>query len=408
MAQLSASSLRGSIEAHSRRLGFELFGVTTPEPPPHVQVYEDWINAGRHGEMAYLASERARTRRSNPKQILPECSSILVLGARYYSPSQTGPSSLRSPASGNTPRVQALRGANEDIPVEAQTNYGKVASYAWGYDYHEILAKRMNALVGYIETLLGKSVAQRNYSDTGAILERDLAQRAGLGWIGKNTCLIQPQNGSYYLLSEILLDLALPPDPPFSHDRCGNCRRCLDACPTGCILPDRTLDSRRCISYLTIELKGNIPQDLRPLVGNWVFGCDICQQVCPWNHRFAALEGDPAFAPRPGLPNPNLIEDLSLTPEAFNRKFKDSPVRRAKRRGYLRNVCVALGNHGDKKAIPVLTRALQVEPEALVRSHAAWALGKIGSQEALQALAQARLSESCNDVLEEMQAALDA
>ena len=213
----------------------------------------------------------------------------------------------------------------------------------------------------------------RWYTDSGPLLERDLAQRAGLGWIGKNTCLINPQQGSYFFLAELLLGVALQPDPPFTQDRCGACTRCIDACPTGCIRPDRTLDARRCISYLTIELKGEIPEELRPRLGNWVFGCDVCQQVCPWN-RFAPEQGDPAFAPRPGIPAPELVAELALTAEEFKRKFTGSPVLRAKRRGYLRNVAVALGNQGDPAALPALERAAAEDPEPLVREHAAWAV----------------------------------
>jgi epoxyqueuosine reductase len=190
-------------------------------------------------------------------------------------------------------------------------------------------------------------VPNRYYTDTGPLLERDLAQRAGLGWIGKNTCLINPKQGSYFLLAEILLGLELEPDPPFTTDHCGTCTRCIEACPTECILPDRTIDARRCISYLTIELKDDIPEELRPLLGEWVFGCDVCQMVCPWN-RFASPEGDAAFSPRPGRANPEPDPRAGADPEAFNRKFKNSPVKRAKRRGYLRNVAVATGNSGMK------------------------------------------------------------
>jgi epoxyqueuosine reductase len=230
----------------------------------------------------------------------------------------------------------------------------------------------MQELVKFIDEQIGYSVKNRWYTDTGPILERDLAQRAGIGWIGKNTCLIHPRHGSYFLLSEILLDLPLEPDPPFLTDHCGTCTRCIEACPTDCILPDRTLDARRCISYLTIELKDGIPEDLRDKVGGWVFGCDICQQVCPWN-RFAG-EGDQAFGNDDALPQ--LKEELGLTPQAFNQRFKRSPIKRAKRRGYLRNVAVALGNVGDMHALPVLQNALQDE-EPMVREHAQWAIETI-------------------------------
>jgi epoxyqueuosine reductase len=232
----------------------------------------------------------------------------------------------------------------------------------------------MQELVKFIEAQVGGPVTNRWYTDTGPLLERDLAQRAGIGWIGKNTCLIHPKHGSYFLLSEILLDLELELDPPFITDHCGTCTRCLEACPTDCILPDRTIDASRCISYLTIELKEDIPIELRDKVGNWVFGCDICQQVCPWN-RFAG-EGDPAFGDQ--NPLPALTEELLISPAQFNRRFKRSPVKRAKRRGYLRNVAVALGNIGDMHALPVLQKALDDE-EPMVREHVTWAIGKLAN-----------------------------
>ncbi len=284
-----------------------------------------------------------------------------------------------------------------------------MAAYAWGDDYHEVLVERLQALAAFINTLTGETVLNRWYTDTGPVLERDLAQRAGLGWIGKNTCLIAPQSGSYFLLAELLLALALPVDAPFASDHCGTCRRCLEACPTGCIQPDRTIDARQCISYLTIELKGPIPRELRPQLGEWVFGCDICQQVCPWNVRFAAPPAAPldaAFQARPGLPRPDLLADLHLTPEEFNRKFRRSPVKRAKRRGYLRNLVVALGNSGDASVVPHLEQALG-DPEALVRAHAAWALGRLGGLAARAALVQAAQIEPDAWVQEEIRLALE-
>jgi epoxyqueuosine reductase len=283
-----------------------------------------------------------------------------------------------------------------------------VASYAWGDDYHDVLSERLRSLVAFIEAQVGHPVPNRCYTDTGPLLERDLAQRAGLGWIGKNTCLIHPRLGSYFLLAELLLGIDLDPDPPFLPDRCGSCTRCIDACPTACILPDRTLDATRCISYLTIELKGAIPLDLRPQVGDWVFGCDVCQQVCPWNQRFAESQGDPAFAPRPAVPDPDLSAELALTPQAFSAKFKGSPVKRARRRGYLRNVAVALGNHADPAAIPALAEALRHDPEPLVRRHAAWALGQIGGAAARKALEGAMHTEQEGAVLGEVRAAIQA
>lgn len=339
-------SLTDSIKDESARLGFSLSGITKPEPPLHWNAYEHWLSMGRHGSMDYLSDRR----RADPHLVLRNCHSILVLAVRYPNPGPVTHSEGLPPA-------------------------GQVAAYAWGRDYHLALSERLKALASFIDTQAGSRVPHRWYTDTGPLLERDLAQRAGLGWIGKNTCLIHPKIGSYFLLAEILLGIELEPDVPFSADRCGMCTRCITACPTGCILPDRTLDARRCLSYLTIENKTEIPPDLRPQLDNRIFGCDICQQVCPWN-RFANPEYDPTFSARPGLPKPDLIAELALTSKEFIRKFKDNPVMRSKRRGYLRNVAVALGNSGDSAAIPALERAIH-DIEPLVREHAVWALEQI-------------------------------
>lgn len=375
-----ADQLAAAIKAEAQRLGFQLVGITSPDPPPHLAVYETWLAQGRYASMQYLAAERARQRRADPRRILPECRSILVLGTRYSAP---------------RPHSTAAAGLK-----------GKVAAYAWGLDYHDVLVERMQALVAFIAGQVGYPVPNRVYTDSGPILERDLAQRAGLGWIGKNTCLIHPRHGSYFLLAEMLLGIDLPYDTPFESDQCGSCQRCLEACPTSCILPDRTLDAGRCLSYLTIELKGPIPSDLRSQTGRWVFGCDICQQVCPWNQRFAEEAGDPAFSPHPGVPEPQLLEDVRLTPQTYNQKFKGSPVQRARRRGYLRNVAVALGNTHQPRVMPALEELLQNEAEALVRAHAAWALGEIGGAGAREILAAAQPGESDPQVLAEIDAAL--
>ncbi len=302
--------------------------------------------------MDYLADERSVQRRGNPRLVLPECRSILVLAMGYP-----------DPASAHV------------YPALVAAPTGRVAAYAWGQDYHLVLAARLKALGVFVESQVGHPLSYRYYTDTGPLLERELAQRAGLGWIGKNTCLINPGLGSYFFLAEILFDLELEPDLPFTPDRCGTCRRCIQACPTGCILPDRTLDARRCISYLTIENKGIIPADLRPLMGEWVFGCDVCQMVCPWN-RFSAAKVDPAFLPEPGGFHPVLEAELALTPREFNRKFKQSPIQRARRKGYLRNVATALGNSGNLQSLPALETAVQSEEPGL-REHALWAIDRI-------------------------------
>ena len=339
-------SLTDTIKDEARRLGFSLAGITTPEPPPHWKAFEHWLSMGRHGAMDYLTDSR----RADPRLVLPGCRSIMMLAVSY-------------PAAGTATGDKGPR------PT------GRVAAYAWGYDYHLVLPKRLRMLAAFIEAQVGSPIPHRWYTDTGPLLERDLAQRAGLGWIGKNTCLIHPKIGSYFLLAEILLGIELEPDMPYSADRCGKCTRCITACPTGCILPDRTLDARRCLSYLTIENKKEIPLDLRPQLGNWIFGCDICQQICPWN-RFANQEHDPVFNAKPGLTDPDLVAELALRPQEFNRKFKDNPVLRSKRGGYLRNVAVVLGNSGNPRALPALEKAFQ-DDEPLVCEHAAWALQQI-------------------------------
>ncbi len=245
MSEQATIDLRQAIERKARQLGFELFGVTTPDPPQHYRIFENWLAAGRHAEMAYLAGERSRLRRGNPRLILPECQSILVLGICYSGPGH----------------------AYDDQNKGERALWGRTAAYAWGEDYHDVIPDRLTQLVAVIEVLVGRPVAHRIYTDTGPLLERELAQRAGLGWIGKNTCLIHPQKGSFFLLAEVLLDLVLEADQPFNAEHCGNCTRCLDACPTGCILPDRTIDAGRCISYLTIELKDSIPRTAALQIG---------------------------------------------------------------------------------------------------------------------------------------------
>jgi len=295
--------------------------------------------------MDYLASERSRSRRADPKIILPECKSILVLALPYT-----------------------------NTEFRTQNSEFSIAAYALGDDYHDVIPPRLQEIISFIETQIGHPIPNRYYTDTGPILERELAQRAGLGWIGKNSMLINPQAGSTFLLAEILLGIELEPDESFPTDHCGTCTRCIDACPTQCILPNRTLDANRCISFLTIENKGDIPEDLRPPMQNWIFGCDICQQVCPWN-RFSQ-PADPALETK--IPLLFLTSDLLLLSSEFNQRFKKSPIARAKRRGYLRNLAVVIGNTGNADDIPILEQALQ-DDEPLIRDHAKWAIKNIHS-----------------------------
>ncbi len=371
-----------SIKEKAHRLGFSLVGVTGPDPLPHADVFEAWLEQGHHGEMAYLNTDRSRQTRPHPGALLAGCKSIVVLATRYPAPAPIQPGEVRE---------HELR--------------GKIAAYAWGEDYHQVLPEKMQTLVQFIEDQAGHVIPNRGYTDTGPILERELAQRAGLGWIGKNTCLINPSGGSYYFLAEILLDLDLEPDPPFTADRCGTCHRCIEACPTGCILPNRTLDARRCISYLTIELKSSIPPEYRSMLDGWVFGCDICQQVCPWN-RFAALQTSPIFSQKLADPTPDLLAEMGLSSVTFNRNYRHSPLRRTKRRGYLRNIAVALGNLRDTRAVPVLAEVIMQESEPVVRSHAAWALGRIAGSDSQQALDQALDRETDPAVISEIVSAI--
>jgi epoxyqueuosine reductase len=372
------------IKEIAKNAGFELVGVTSPDQPLHYPVFEKWLQAGRHAEMSYLSSDRGRQLRSNPRMLLGGCRSIVVLGFRY-------PTANHSPSG----------------------LVGRIASYAWIEDYHALLDQRINEIVKTIEGRLNIPIRSQVYCDTGPVMERDLAQQAGLGWIGKNTCLINSRFGSFFFLAEIFLDIELERDVPFLEDRCGTCTRCIEACPTGCIMPDRTIDAGKCISYLTIELKGVIPLGLRSLIGNWIFGCDICQQACPWNIRFANLDRNNRNECTLEDISPRLIGELSLSPEDFQRKYKDTPLNRPKRAGYLRNVTIALANLTVKtpQYTPVaeeeLKKTLFDEVEPLVRGHAAWGLGKLGTEFAQQTLQFAIQHESDKYVRQEIQSALN-
>jgi epoxyqueuosine reductase len=313
------TGLTRRIKEEARALGFDLVGVAPLAPSAYGDFYQRWLARGYAGEMAYLARPDAVAKRRDPRLLLPEARSVVVVALNYY------------------------QGPPPPAP-DGVVRRGRVARYAWGHDYHDLMWARLDRLAAFVAAQVGRPVPHRRYVDTGPLLERELAARAGLGWIGKNTMLINPRLGSWLFLGELLLALDLDYDPPFAADRCGTCTRCLQACPTGCILPERALDATRCISYLTIELKSaEIPPSVRPRVGHWVFGCDVCQQVCPWN-RFALPTAEPAFHPRPGLPAPDLDDLLALDDAAFRRRFRGSPLLRAKRSGLQRNAAVALSN----------------------------------------------------------------
>ena len=395
-AELTLAEL---IKAEAARLGFALCGITSADPPPHHRHYARWLSEGRAGEMLYL--HRQAPKRGDLNQVLPGAKSVVCVALSYAgkkpglvepNPGASGDPSLlvkgkdedNGRLSSLTPPSLTGKGGgglgsssgNEELgSAEPNTSLtGTVARYARFDDYHETLWQRLEALKVFIQTQ-EPSAAGKVYCDTGPITERDLAMRAGLGWIGKHTNLISRRLGNWFFLGEILLDIALPTDAPET-PHCGTCTRCLPACPTGAITAPYELDARRCISYLTIELKGSIPIDLRPLIGTRIYGCDDCLAVCPWN-KFAVRSEDPAVQPRADLTAPDLLALLQLNDEGFREKFRNSPIRRTKRRGLLRNVCVALGNLGDPRALTALTHAAAHDPEPLVREHALWAVERI-------------------------------
>ncbi len=370
------NTLTQRIKARATALGFDLVGISPVQAPVHRESFAEWLRLGYHGEMAYMP--RTSGRRMHPGEFLPWARSILSVALNY-----------------NTPA---------DRPVEAEGIRGWISRYAWGDDYHDLMRARLTRLLDCVREEVGAEVQGRVFVDAGPVMDREVGARAGIGWYGKNTNLLSMKIGSFFFLGELFLSLELDWDQPV-RDRCGQCRLCLDACPTNAFVGPYVLDARKCISYLTIELKGPIPRELRPLMGTHIFGCDICQDVCPYNTSFKATK-EPAFHPRQGLFAPYLLPLLSLTETDFKTKFAGSPILRAKRRGFLRNVCVALGNLRPPEAVSALVAALLEDPEPLVRGHAAWALGRIGTRNAGEALRQARRRESDPTVLEEIQAAL--
>jgi epoxyqueuosine reductase len=344
MTQISPAELKAQLMSLAREIGFDSCRIAACGEPAHAVQFREWLHEGAHGEMNYM--ERGEEKRCDPQKVLPGARSIVVLGLNYFQ--------------------------GEQAPRRSETAaIGKIARYAWGDDYHEVIRAKLDEIDRFLRSFGGQ---QKCYVDTGPILERDHAAQAGIGWHGKNTMLIDEQFGTWFFLAEILTTLELPPDQPVP-DRCGTCERCIKACPTSAITAPHRLDARRCISYLTIELKGSIPLELRPLIGDRIFGCDDCLDVCPWN-RFAQVSHETAFSARQSTTGMSLREYLELTDVEFRALFKSSPIKRNKRRGFLRNVCVALGNAGDASDIPALERAA-ADPEALIAEHARWAIHQI-------------------------------
>lgn len=336
-------------------LGFDACRVTTAAAPDHGEHFQRWLRAGQHGEMAYLA--RNADKRLDPQRVLPGARSIVTLAASYAA---AQPPTGSEPPAGTPPPPT-----------------GVVARYARFADYHHVLGERLRTFTAFLDQLGGPGTRSLWYVDTGPVLERELAQRAGLGFVGKHTNLISRQLGNWFFLAEVLTTLPLEPDAP-EKNRCGSCTRCLAACPTQAIRAPFDLDARRCLSYLTIELKGSIPTELRPAIGNRIFGCDDCLEVCPWN-RFAREGNLMRRSARPDLAEMNLLELSALDDTAFRRRFGGTPLVRVKRRGLIRNVCVALGNVGGATALPVLDR-LSADPDPLIAEHARWAREQVAKR----------------------------
>jgi epoxyqueuosine reductase len=386
------------IKEYAYTLGFDIARITTAEALPETErVIKERIAQGLMDGLPWFTAERAETS-CLPAALLPDAQSIIALGMCYLTEQPTDDDEDAAPR-------------------------GRISRYAWGEDYHEVIKPKLQAFAAWLREYardeMGAEAETRLFVDTGRMVDRAVAQRAGLGWYGKNTNILTKKWGSWIFLAEIVTNLPLQTDEPIKTS-CGNCEICLHACPIGALPAPYTLDNRRCISYLTIELRGSIPLELRPLMGNLVFGCDICQAVCPVNilaEKRLGLRNSPSaqliqlrpraeFRPRAGTGGaPELIPLLSMTEEQFRDRFRHSPIKRAKRRGLLRNICVALGNSGDQRAVPALIDVLH-DAEPLVRGHAAWALGQLGGEQARQALEDALYSEDDAEVQNEIRCAL--
>lgn len=356
------SQLVREIKNVARELGFEVVGIASVEALGGAdEAFRQWCEAGFAADMGYMT--RRQELHAHPKILVPEALSIITLAINYYT----------------------------DAPVfQHENRYGRIARYAWGLDYHDVVKARLLKLAAEIERLAGRKIQSRCFVDAVPLLERAVAASAGIGFFGKNTNLLQPQSGSWFFLSEILLDLELPAENKQVKISCGTCHRCLDACPTNAFAGPYQLDSRRCISYLTIENKGAIPVELRAGLGEWLFGCDVCQDVCPFN-RFAEDTKWPELQMSVGAGQRlDLVELLSISSDAeFRARFKGTPLTRPKRRGLLRNAAIVAANVECTAAVSVLIERITSDPEPLIRSHALWALAHLDKQKALPLIEQA-------------------
>ena len=353
--QISAAELKVRLISFAREIGFDSCRIAACKAPPHAMEFREWLGESAHGEMNYM--RRGEEKRCDPQKVLAGAKSIVVFALNYFQGNESGIG------------FQPMDDWQDAHATPAAT--GRIARYAWGDDYHEVIAEKLDKIDNFLREFGGE---QKCYVDTGPVLERDYAAQAGIGWHGKSTMLIDQRLGTWFFLAEILTTLELPADEPVPN-HCGTCERCITACPTGAITAPHRVDARRCISYLTIELKGVIPLDLRPLIGDRIFGCDDCLDACPWN-RFAQESREAAFSARRSTTEMSLREYLELSDAEFRALFRNSPIKRIKRRGFLRNVCVALGNAGDISDIPALERAAR-DPEPLIAEHARWAIDRI-------------------------------
>ena len=355
-AIIKGMSLPDLIRSAAAEAGFDAAGIAPFRPTSELSYFREWIEAGYAGEMRYLESraEGGELKRSSPEVVFPWARSVVVCVINY-----------------NTDRP---RSTDDPDPT-----CGWISRYAWSQrDYHDVVFERLRRLEARLHELAAQPMQSRCYVDTGPLVERVYAKYAGVGWVGKNTCLINQKLGSWLFLGVILTSLELEPDLP-APDRCGSCTRCLDACPTDAFIAPYRMDASRCIAYLTIEKRGDIPEDLRTGIGRQVFGCDICQDVCPWNRKAPATSTQ-EFQPRAGLVNPALEWLAALHEDGFRETFRASPVKRTKHAGILRNIAVAMGNSGDRKFVEPLRR-LAAHPDETVAGHARWSLGKLGAIE---------------------------
>jgi len=357
--QISTMELKAQLVSFARQIGFDSCRIAACDAPAHATEFRQWLRQGAHGEMNYM--QRGEEKRCDPQKVLPGAKSIVVLALNYFQ--------------------------GEEIQRSQTAATGRIARYAWGDDYHDVIEAKLDKIDQFLRDFGGQ---QKCYVDAGPILERDHAAKAGIGWHGKNTMLIDERLGTWLFLAEILTTLELPIDEPVK-DRCGTCDRCIKACPTGAITAPHRLDARRCISYLTIELKGSIPLELRPLIGDRIFGCDDCLDVCPWN-RFAQVSSETRFRMPGSLRGLELRDLAALSEEEFRQLFRGSPVKRIKHNRFVRNVCVALGNVGAEDDLPIL-RALARHPDLLIAEHAQWAVNEIEHREQPLGLRQGALRE---------------